>query len=224
MSGGSPQSGTPTFAGHKRYHDEGLPWSFVISQESAADDDSYHASGSNKRQRMSQPDSPGVVSISSMMERSSVPQRLDDVLEMSECNPVEWWKQKLISNRAPDHSKTTHQAACCFLCQRPRQQLIHHPQVMPSNSLLSYFPSRKAPTAATAPMNMSTIRPIEESFNSCSFCDRQACDFCTRQCEECSQTFCSLCSTVDYSGRVERNFCLDCHTTARATDDAMHID
>ena len=222
MFGSSPQSGTPTSAGHKRYHVEGPSWSFVISQESAADDDCRQANASNKRQRMNQPDSPGVVSISSMRERSSDPRRLDDALGMSECNNVEWWRQKHVFNRAPERSTTTPQATCCFLCQRPRQQQIHHPLVVPSNSILSYFPPRKASTA-TVPMNMSTVIPVVESFHSCSFCDRQACASCTRQCEICSQTFCSLCSTVDYSGRMERNFCLDCLAT-RTTDDAMHVD
>jgi hypothetical protein len=231
MSGDPPQSNTPNSVGRKRYHDEEMPWSFVISQE--AEEDGHHHHHDHKRLRMrmtSLPDSPGVVSISSMMDCSSIPQKhLENVLETSQ-QPNQWWKQKHTPNHylPPDHhtTTTTGTTPCCFVCQRPppsqqQQQLIPHAQVMPYNALLSYFAPKNASTTCTF-MPVDT-KPISESFHSCFFCTRQACSSCTRPCESCGHTFCSLCSTVDYTTRAERTFCLDC-PKARAKDDAMNLD
>lgn len=255
----SNQSNIEGTSGHKRSLDqqsEGEP--FVISQE--IDDNDIVAAqqqdGSNKRQRTSsmEPDSPGVVSISSAMER---PQRVHntttatttDVLNMSVDKPIEWWKQKPIAaNTANQHStpmsvnNDTTQASACFICQRPQeeQQSRYGQGNAPSNSLLCYFSTTRttSSSSSTTPMNMDTKPPaIEKStiFQKCTFCDRPVCTSCTRQCEKCQQTFCSLCSTADYSGRLERSFCLDCHAIEQqqqqqnahhqeaSNDDDMHI-
>ena len=186
--------------------------SFVISQESAT------AADPSKRLRMSDPESPGVVSISSGMERSThtLSDHCGAVLDMIETKSHEWWKQK----PAPLPAEKSCQASSCFICRRPRLQEHQHER-MPSNSLLSYFPTKAS--SPTTPMSMDTT-PAIESFHSCSFCDRQACASCTRQCEGCHEGFCSLCSTMDYSGRTERSFCLDCHAMrGKNSDNAMHI-
>ena len=213
-------------AGHKRpleFESEAeQPLAFVISQESAADDDGHHGTASDKRQRTMEPDSPGVVSISSAMGYPSLPRRLNDVLE-----PVEWWKQKPVSAPATMEVTNNNKASSCFICQRPRhyqRQIQQEHEIKPSNSLLSYFPTTRISSGATA-MCMDTKPAAVESFHKCSFCDRQACVSCTRQCERCQQKFCSLCSTADYSGPLERSFCLDCHAIeTREADDNMHIE
>lgn len=222
MSSNSPQDGT---SGHKHplenQNDEAF--AFVISQDDAMSMNDEEASPprSNKRQRIMEPESPGVVSITStaVMDVS-----MTGTASTNASKPIEWWKQKpsiAKSNAATpsmhhDQKKPSMNTdTACFICQKPRhyqQQEEHASQ--PSNSLLSYFPTTKG--GSTSIMSIADTKlpaKTEEEttcFHKCSFCDRQACTSCTRQCERCRQLFCSLCSTADYSSRVERSFCLDC--------------
>lgn len=234
MSFNQSQDRTEGDAGHKRpleRENESQSFAFVVSQEEVAGEDHRHHDGdanSNKRQRTIEPESPGVVSISSAMDRVFMP---NEVLEMSIDKPVvEWWKQKpAIANASlpsiQQANNNSNQATACFICQRPRQQQAQSSDgTNPSNSLLCYFSSTKPCLMSSAPMSLDTN---QETFQKCSFCDRQACTCCTRQCERCLQKFCSLCSTTDYSGPLERSFCIDClameHRETEADGNHMNI-
>ncbi|XP_002732973.1 uncharacterized protein LOC100371400 [Saccoglossus kowalevskii] len=51
----------------------------------------------------------------------------------------------------------------------------------------------------------------------CSFCEHQSCELCVRQCERCCGVFCSFCSTVNYTGKHDKPFCLGCNTEVNKT-------
>lgn len=96
------------------------------------------------------------------------------------------------------------------------------------NSLLSYFSTSSSSslscrdTSPTANDNslISSITKLnahqEEEFPNiakcCIYCDRNVCSTCTRRCEACQDIFCAFCSTINYSGKIERALCLDCDT------------
>lgn len=214
MSFNQPTSNDDSASGMKRPLEneiEGDGFAFVVSQE-MNDDEHNHDAGSNKRHRTMEPESPGVVSISSnVMDRSAIPQGLNnDFLDMS-VDSKPWWKQQPIAKHPPaPTSATTAQVSCCFICQRPRHQQKQPSSYAqaPLNSLHSYFATTK--TSGGMDKKLPAAPMTETKFQKCSFCDRQACTSCNRTCERCQQYFCSLCSTADYNSRLERSFCLDC--------------
>ena len=122
-------------AGEKRpleYQNEEV--AFVVSQQ---DEDDGMMMNSNKRQRTAEPESPGVVSI------TSAAAAMDfhcNEMSIHDCKP--WWKQKPVAARAPmmlggNHDDAT--TVCCFICKRPLEQKPQSCGNMPCNSLLSYF-------------------------------------------------------------------------------------
>lgn len=190
---------------------------FVVSQQDQNDD--CGGTNTNKRQRTAEPESPGVVSITSAA--AAMDFHFND-MSVNDSKP--WWKQKPVATRAPMMLDTT--PTCCFICRRP-----HHPKQpescgnMPCNSLLSYFPTTATKVASTGTMTPAAMdtKPAATTtdkdvvlFQKCTFCDRAACPSCTRQCEACHFHFCSLCSIANYSGPYERSYCLDCNNTANA--------
>lgn len=227
------QSHFDTAAGKKRPLDHENEEAFVISQE---DNDNGDGARSNKRQRTAEPESPGVVSITSAAMECGLN---DDHLNMSvnSSRPVEWWKQKPSIQSGTSHAspmqvtRPDDHAKSCFICQRPHHQQQQHQSqgnIPLSNSLRSYFPTTKpaAMMMDTKPAAASSIERATVVFHKCTFCDRQACSSCTRQCEQCHFQFCSMCSTADFSGPFQRNFCLDCAraTSNRQAENDMHID
>jgi len=134
-------------------------------------------------------------------------------------------------------SKDSNTASCqskqrCYICNQPckslnSQDLVHNNldglyQVSSSsntyikNSLFRYFPSTKHPPPTQPPLrayNPTTNNPQQSIFEPCSFCDRIVCrPSCIHSCERCYGRFCTFCSTVNYNGRLERIYCLDCNT------------
>jgi hypothetical protein len=190
---------------------------FVVSQQD--DDDDGAIMSSNKRRRTAEPESPGVVSITSAAVAMDL-----DVMNISSNDSKPWWKQKpLTTTRAPMIHNRNDKATCCFICKRLHPQ--EEPQScgnMPCNSLLSYFPTTtRAASTGTMTAAMDTKPSVDTNnknmfLRKCTFCDRAACPSCTCQCEECHFHFCSLCSTANYSGPYERSYCLDCNDTVAA--------
>lgn len=223
-------------SGHKRpLERQNEAVAFVISQEENEDGGGNHAA---KRQRTAEPESPGVVSTSSIaMDHGD--SNFNDILNMSvDSKPVQWWKQKPNVASGTSHAPSMHanrtdeQSPSCFICRRPHRQHSHqhqqhsHGNVL-SHSLRSYFPTTKPATQQMLMDAKPTTTAAAASttfFQKCTFCDRQACTSCTRQCEQCHFHFCSMCSTADFSGAFERSFCLDCARTRQATENDMHID
>lgn len=191
---------------------------FVVSQQD--DDDDGAIMSSNKRRRTAEPESPGVVSITSAAAAMDL-----DVMNIPSNDSKPWWKQKpLATTRAPMIHNSNDKTARCFICKRLHPQ--EQPQScgnMPCNSLLSYFPTTTTRAASTGTMTAAMdTKPSVDTNNKnmflrkCTFCDRAACPSCTCQCEECHFHFCSLCSTANYSGPYERSYCLDCNDTVAA--------
>jgi len=149
---------------------------------------------------------------------------------------------------SPSHKKNTNMTSStsqrCFICNHPSNSLKNNDSVDVSilshdpinnsndtrvkNSLLRYFSTTKPPPAMVHPQKCRvhytpspTTNP-KDILEPCSFCDRPVCQqTCIKVCEMCQGRFCTFCSTVNYSGRLERIYCLDCNTTV--TVDTMDL-
>jgi hypothetical protein len=127
--------------------------------------------------------------------------------------PEAWWRLSrlglMVSRRSNPALQSMHD--CCSICRasfsaKALQKKIIEP--LRPNTILNYF---DVPATVTRRLNHNEPRTMPaDQLCCCSFCERTVCHSCFNRCETCRQVFCTLCSTIDYTSRHERSYCLDC--------------
>lgn len=139
-----------------------------------------------------------------------------------------WWEQAPQSANPESRISPSKKASCgysCFVCQKnvgPINETSSPDESAPKSgkqfkSILSYFgQSSHTPDKSGHQVNAVTTNADhgtcdgDRVLQDCAFCDHSVCHSCVRKCEGCFQNYCTFCSTTNYSGPVERYFCLEC--------------
>lgn len=207
-----------SFLWAKRQRDESPFSSHVVPSQSDDHAMDIVRSPAAKRVRLCHDDltlSPCVVSVTPEHDAAAI---MDTSKTSPKKAPVPWWKnvkKKSLIRMRDDKD------LICFVCESvftPREQEESR-DVMPSNSLLAYFPVKATSKKTSVPKPQCTTWQNDAS---CTFCEREACHQCLRQCEECNNSFCTFCTKNDYYGSYTRTVCVDCHQE-ECTNDEMEL-